>query len=153
MRWTGGAPALPAAPAPRRTGLCPARSSFLPCCAAAASPYLASGTDDGHVKEEAALLGLTEYFRPAYLRRAARLQIILEKNGYRASPAGKQPAGRGLLGFGDGYVEIEDVKAAGGFACGVASNEKDKAGRGRMEAPAPHRARADIIIPDYRRFG
>ena len=50
------------------------------------------------------------------------------KNGHRAHPAENQLPGEALLGFGDGYVEIEDVKAAGGFACGVASNEKTRQG-------------------------
>ena len=31
--------------------------------------------------------------------------------------------GRSLLGFGDGYVEIQNVKAAGGTAVAVASDE------------------------------
>ena len=35
---------------------------------------------------------------------------------------------RALLGFGDGFVEIENVKAVGGIAVGVASNEKDRQG-------------------------
>ena len=32
------------------------------------------------------------------------------------------------MGFGDGYVEIENVKAVGGVAVGVASNEKEREG-------------------------
>lgn len=61
-----------------------------------------------------------------------------------------QLPGEALLGFGDGYVEIEDVKAAGGFACGVASNEKTRQGVDEWKRQRLIRAGADIIIPDYR---
>lgn len=52
--------------------------------------------------------------------------------------------------YGDGYVEIEDAKTAGGIAIGVATNEKDRCGvdewkRGRLIA-----AGSDLIIPDFR---
>ena len=57
--------------------------------------------------------------------------------------------GAELLGFGDGFVEIEEVKRAGGAAIGVAS---DEANRGRLNDWKRRRliqAGADIIIPDY----
>ena len=90
--------------------------------------YLASGTDDGHVKEEAALLGLTEYFGPHIYGAQRDYKTFSKKMVIERILRENQLPGEALLGFGDGYVEIEDVKAAGGFACGVASNEKTRQG-------------------------
>ena len=61
--------------------------------------------------------------------------------------------GASLLGFGDGYVEIQNIKAAGGTAVAVASDEAGRSGR-----PDPWKrdrligAGADIVIPDYRDY-
>ena len=61
--------------------------------------------------------------------------------------------GASLLGFGDGYVEIQNVKAVGGTAVAVAS---DEAGRsGKPDAWKRDRligAGADVVIPDYRDY-
>jgi phosphoglycolate phosphatase-like HAD superfamily hydrolase len=115
------------------------------------SLYLASGTDEHYVREEADLLGLTEFFGPHihgarddYRRfsKAKVIERILEEH---------QVAGEALLGFGDGYVEIENIKQVGGTAVAVASVEKDPQGE-----PDPWKRErlievgADVVIPDYR---
>ena len=56
-----------------------------------------------------------------------------------------------LLGFGDGYVEIENIKSAGGVAIAVASDESGRSGK----PDAWKRDRligvgADLVIPDFR---
>ena len=53
-----------------------------------------------------------------------------------------QIPGNQLLGFGDGFVEIEEVKKVGGVAIGVASNEVERRGinawkRERLIRPVP----------------
>ena len=61
-----------------------------------------------------------------------------------------QVDGRSLLGFGDGFVEIQNVKSVGGTAVGVASDESLKSGkpdvwkRDRLLGVG-----ADVIIPDF----
>jgi len=61
--------------------------------------------------------------------------------------------GEALVGFGDGYVEIQNVKAVGGVAVAVASEEAGRSGR-----PDPWKrdrligAGADLVIPDFRDF-
>ena len=113
--------------------------------------YLASGTDEQYVIEEARLLGLDEYFGPRIhgavddyrtFSKAAVIQRILSQNGVD---------GRLLLGFGDGYVEIRNVKDVGGTAVAVAS---DEAGRsGKVDAWKRDRligVGADYVMPDYR---
>ena len=59
-------------------------------------------------------------------------------------------AGSSLLGFGDGYVEIENVREAGGYAVGVASDERLRRGIDAWKRERLIAAGADLIIADYR---
>jgi phosphoglycolate phosphatase-like HAD superfamily hydrolase len=113
--------------------------------------YLASGTDEVFVREEADLLGLTPFFgRHIYGARDDfqnfSKQMVIERI-LRENAAG----GSRLLGFGDGYVEIDNIKTAQGTAIAVASDERHKSGR----ADPWKRDRligvgADVVVPDYR---
>src|SRR5262249_14280231 len=87
--------------------------------------YLASGTDEVYMKEEAHLLGVAPYFDGGVygalddyksFSKAILIQRILSSDTYR---------GEDFLVFGDGYVEIENVKQVGGTAVGVASKEPE----------------------------
>ncbi len=112
--------------------------------------YLASGTDQPAVREEAALLGLDRYFGPRIFgaledyRRFSKAKVIQDALREHGVP------GERLLGFGDGYVEIINVKEVGGTAVAVASDETRRDGRpddwkrNRLIA-----AGADLVIPDY----
>ena len=111
--------------------------------------YLASGTDEKYVLEEAELLQLTDYFDGGIFgaqddyKRFSKAMVIKDIIGLGGIN------GPELIGFGDGYVEIENVKEVGGLAVGVASNEAERVGidewkRGRLIG-----AGADVIIPDY----
>lgn len=114
--------------------------------------YLASGTDEPFVKREAALLGVTPYFgekiygaKDDYKQFSKKMVIerILREN---AIP------GERLLAFGDGYVEIQNTKEAGGLAVAVASDEANN-GSGRIDQWKRNRllgVGADVVIPDYR---
>lgn len=113
--------------------------------------YIASGTDEPYVKEEAGLLGLDEFFGDSIygavddfktFSKAQVIARILETN---------QVDGRKLLGFGDGYVEIQNIKERNGLAIAVASDEAGRSGK----PDAWKRKRlvgvgADAVIPDYR---
>jgi phosphoglycolate phosphatase len=111
--------------------------------------YLASGTDEKYVLNEAELLGVTKYFTAIYgakddyrlFSKKMVVQKIINENGLHGSD---------FLGFGDGYVEIENVKEAGGFAVGVASDEAKRSGVDEWKRGRLIKAGADIIIPDYR---
>jgi phosphoglycolate phosphatase-like HAD superfamily hydrolase len=113
--------------------------------------YVASGTDQRYVIEEVGLLGLDRYFgRHVYgalddyksFSKAMVIQRILATN---------RVDGAALVGFGDGYVEIQNVAAVGGTAVAVASDEAGRSGK-----PDPWKrerligAGADLVIPDYR---
>ncbi len=112
--------------------------------------YLASGTDIGFVKREAELLGLSKFFGPHiygalddYQNFSKKMIIerILKENNLR---------GDELLGFGDGFVEIEEVKRVGGVAIAVASDEVKRQGIHAWKRDRLVRAGADVVIGDYR---
>jgi len=111
--------------------------------------YLASGTDEAYMKREADLLGLTPYFDGGvygalddYTRfdKDILIREILRGGGIR---------GTELLTFGDGYVEIEYTKQAGGVAVGVASDERECLTIDAWKRDRLIRAGADHIIPNY----
>ena len=56
------------------------------------------------------------------------------------------------VAFGDGYVEIEDTKNAGGIAVGVATNEADRQGIDEWKRERLISSGADIIMPDFRQY-
>lgn len=111
--------------------------------------YLASGTDHEHVAREAELLEIAHYFNGGMygaldnyqdFSKAKLIAEILEKN---------QLDGDRLLGFGDGYVEIENVSQAGGTAVGVASNESTRTGINAWKRDRLIKAGAALIVPHY----
>ena len=57
--------------------------------------------------------------------------------------------GSQLIGFGVGYVEIEEIKRVGGLAIGVASDEYDRQGVDEWKRDRLIQAGADIILPNY----
>lgn len=73
--------------------------------------------------------------------KAKVIERILEENGI---------GGGSLIGFGDGYVEIQNIRAAGGLAVAVASDEAEHSGR--PDAWKRNRligAGAHVVIPDF----
>lgn len=113
--------------------------------------YLASGTDDRYVQAEARLLGLTPYFQGIYgaledLDKYSKKMVIdkiLTEN---------ELTGPEFVVFGDGFVEIEESKAVGGIAVGVASNERTRRGVDEWKRERLTFAGADLIIPDFSCF-
>ena len=112
--------------------------------------YLASGTDERYVREEAELLGLNPYFGEHIygavddfksFSKQMVIERLLQENNVESSR---------LIGFGDGYVEIDNIKSAGGTAVAVASDETGC--RGRVDSWKRDRLigiGADIVIPDF----
>ena len=111
--------------------------------------YLASGTDEEYMQEEARLLDVERYFDGGVygalddyqsFSKAILIQRILSSGEFR---------GDKLLAFGDGYVEIENVKQVGGVAVGVASAEPDCQCIDEWKRQRLIGAGADYIIPHY----
>lgn len=110
--------------------------------------YLASGTDHAAVEDEARLLDIHRYFAGVYgaqddlksFSKGLLVKRIIDSAEFQ---------GHEFLGFGDGYVEIEEVKKVGGVAVGVATKEPeclvvDDWKRNRLVGVG-----ADVIIPNY----
>jgi phosphoglycolate phosphatase-like HAD superfamily hydrolase len=113
--------------------------------------YLASGTDLKYVRQEADLLGLTPYFGDHIYGALDDYQNFSKKMVIERILKDHDLHGDQLLGFGDGYVEIEEVKRAGGVAVAVASDEAKRQGVDAWKRQRLIRAGADIVIPEYRR--
>jgi phosphoglycolate phosphatase len=117
--------------------------------------YLASGTDQPYVLDEASALGITPYFSDSQTNprifgalddyekfsKAQVIQDILHTHHLSGSQ---------LVAFGDGFVEIEEIKSVGGIAIGVASDEIHRQGIDEWKRNRLIQAGADIIIPDFR---
>ena len=111
--------------------------------------YLASGTDQPFMREEARLLQIDSYFQGGmhgalddYKKFSKKILVewIIRESDFR---------GCEFLGVGDGFVEIEAVKTVGGHAVGVATDEPDC-----VEVDPVKRARlaavgADWIVPNF----
>ena len=114
--------------------------------------YLASGTDEVFVKQEAELLDLSRYFGPHIYGAQDNYQNFSKKMVIDRLLRENAINGAQLLSFGDGYVEIQNTKEVGGLAVAVASDEAHN-GSGRIDEWKRHRllgVDADVVIPDYR---
>ena len=112
--------------------------------------YLASGTDVAFVRREAELLGLTAHFGEHIYGALDDYQNFSKKMIIERILRDNQLQGDELLGFGDGFVEIEEVKKVGGVAVAVASDEVARRGVNAWKRDRLIRAGADIVIGDYR---
>lgn len=112
--------------------------------------YLASGTDVAFVRREAELLGLTAYFGEHIYGALDDYQNFSKKMIIERILCDNRLQGDELLGFGDGFVEIEEIKRVGGVAVAVASDEVKREGINAWKRDRLVRAGADVVIPDYR---
>lgn len=111
--------------------------------------YLASGTDEKYVLYEAELLGVASYFDGGIYGAQTDYKTFSKKMVIEHIIRTNHLAGSEVIGFGDGYVEIENIKEVGGFACGVASDEVERKGVDPWKRQRLIKAGADIIIPHY----
>jgi phosphoglycolate phosphatase len=111
--------------------------------------YLASGTDEPYMKEEARLLDISRYFDGGVygalddyksFSKAILIQRILSSAEFQ---------GNEFLGFGDGYVEIENVKQVGGVTVGVASTEPECQTVDPWKRKRLIGVGADYIVPNF----
>ena len=113
--------------------------------------YLASGTDEVYVKEEASLLGLDRFFEERIFGAVADYRSFSKEAVIRQLLVDHVSDPAELIGFGDGYVEIDNLVQAGGLAVGVASDEQKRDGsidpwkRERVISVG-----ANYVIPDFR---
>ena len=110
---------------------------------------LASGTDEKRLKSEVDRLGITEFFDQGVYgarddgspcEKSFIVERLLATGGWRGSE---------LVGFGDGGFDIKAVKAVGGYAVGLATNEATRFGVNVRKRDLLLKAGADAIIPDF----
>lgn len=111
--------------------------------------YCASGTDEAYTLEEARLLEVDRYFdgriygaRDDY--KSFSKEILIRKMVSRMECHGNE-----LIGFGDGYVEIKNVKDAGGIAVGLATDEPECLVVNSWKRGRLMKVGADFIIPNF----
>jgi phosphoglycolate phosphatase-like HAD superfamily hydrolase len=111
--------------------------------------YLASGTDQEYMRDEARLLQVDRYFDGGVFGALDDYRSFSKKILIANLIRSSEFRGEEFLGFGDGYVEIENIKEVGGVAVGVATDEPfcvqvDATKRNRLAGVG-----ADWIIPNY----
>jgi phosphoglycolate phosphatase-like HAD superfamily hydrolase len=111
--------------------------------------YLASGTDQEYMREEARLLGVDGCFNGGVFGALDDYKSFSKKILIQRVMATVNGGGEEFLGFGDGYVEVENIKEVGGVAVGVATDEPacrqvDEWKRKRLAGVG-----ADFIIPNF----
>ena len=115
-----------------------------------ASTILRLVCEELYVRREAGLLGLTEYFGEHVYGALDDYQNFSKRMVIERIIGDHGLGGGELLGFGDGFVEIEEVRRAGGAAVAVASDEAKRRGINAWKRERLIRAGADIVIGDYR---
>lgn len=112
--------------------------------------YLASGTDQSDVENEAEVLGYRSLFAGRIYgavgdvtKEAKRmvLERILADIGSDGTTA--------ILTIGDGPVEIRETRKRGGYSLGVASDEIRRYGLNLSKRRRLIEAGADLVVPDY----
>jgi phosphoglycolate phosphatase-like HAD superfamily hydrolase len=110
--------------------------------------FLASGTDHQFMRDEAVLLDVERYFDGVYGAlddyKSFSKKILIEKLIRESEFAGEE-----FLGFGDGFVEIQNVKEVGGVAVGVASDEPDCVRVNPVKRQRLIEVGADWIVPNF----
>ncbi len=112
--------------------------------------YLASGTDEEDVKNEANVLGYDHLFEGGIYgavgdvnKEAKKMVLDRILNDIGDSNTGQ------VVAFGDGPVEIRETRKRGGVTVGIASNELKRHGLNESKRTRLIKAGADIIIPDF----
>jgi phosphoglycolate phosphatase len=111
--------------------------------------YLASGTDEIYMKEEARLLDIARYFEGGVYGALDDYKSFSKKILIQRILSQTDVRGAEILVFGDGYVEIEEVKLVGGTAVGVATQEPECKEIDEWKRQRLIRVGADYIVPNF----
>jgi len=111
--------------------------------------YLASGTDHVYMHREAELLDVVRYFDGGVFGALDDYKSFSKKILIQRVIESSECRGKEFLGFGDGYVEIENVKEVGGVAVGVATDEPDCLTVDEWKRARLAGVGADFIIPNF----
>ncbi|SHF23296.1 rfaE bifunctional protein, domain I [Mariniphaga anaerophila] len=112
--------------------------------------YLASGTDEEDVKNEARILGYAHLFTGGIYGAVGDVtkeakKMVLDRILNDIGDAGNSQ----VAAFGDGPVEIRETRKRGGVTIGIASNEVKRHSLNESKRSRLIKAGADIVIPDF----
>ena len=111
--------------------------------------YCASGTDEAYTLEEARLLEIDHYFDGRIYGARDDYKSFSKEILIRKMVSSMECRGNELVGFGDGYVEIKNVKDAGGVAVGVATDEPECRVVNQWKRERLVKVGADFIVPNF----
>ena len=115
--------------------------------------YCASGTDESYTLEEARLLEIDRYFDGRIFGARDDYKSFSKEILIREMLSSLEGNGKTLVGFGDGYVEIKNVKEAGGVAVGVATDEPECEVVNQWKRERLVNVGADFVIPNFLCWG
>jgi phosphoglycolate phosphatase-like HAD superfamily hydrolase len=113
--------------------------------------YCASGTDEVYTLEEAELLEVRHYFQGGIYGAQDDYKSFSKEILIQRMISGLECQGDELLGFGDGYIEIKNVKDVGGTAVGLATAEPECQTVDEWKRQRLVSVGADFIIPNFLR--
>ena len=99
--------------------------------------------------EEARLLDVIQYFDGGVFGALDDYKSFSKKILIQKLIASSEFRGDEFVGFGDGYVEIENVREVGGVTVGVASDEPDCLKIDEWKRERLIGVGADYIVPNY----
>jgi ADP-heptose synthase, bifunctional sugar kinase/adenylyltransferase len=111
--------------------------------------YLASGTDLEDVRKEAKILGYAYLFDGGIYGAVDDIKKYSKKMVIENIINSNNLRGPELVVFGDGPVELREVKKKNGIAIGVASDEIRRFGLNYNKRSRLIKAGAHLIIPDF----
>jgi len=114
--------------------------------------FLASGTDEENVIQEAGSLGYASWFAGGiHGARSGGISAKRKVLRYLLDERGAKP--EEIVVIGDGPSEIREGRKAGAFCIGIASDEVHRYGLNLFKRERLIRAGAHLIIPDFAQSG
>ena len=111
--------------------------------------YCASGTDEAYTLKEARLLEIDRYFDGCIYGARDDYKSFSKEILIRKMVSSMECRGNELVGFGDGFVEIKNIKDAGGVAVGVATDEPECKVVNAWKRERLVKVGADFIVPNF----
>lgn len=111
--------------------------------------YLASGTDQADVVEEATAMGYADLFEGRIFGSIGDIKADAKKMVLERIVRENNLAGHQFATFGDGPVEMRETQKVGGLCVGIASDELRRFGWNMAKRTRLIRAGASLLLPDF----
>lgn len=111
--------------------------------------YMASGTDEEDVIDEAEALGYAYLFEGRIFGAVGDVNVEAKRDVLERIFREHTLSGLSVAVFGDGPVEMREARKRGGVAVGVASDEVRRFGENPSKRARLIRAGADLVVPDF----